>query len=159
MENALRTFIALPGQIYIFLMCVCIFYFKKEKPKPLRYTTSWGTEQQEQKPTTKQNKEAKCIPLPLSPPAPGADWKVFRSWGRSRGWQNRLHTPGPCQEEPLCTCWWRIQLSRLGLWLFFNFALYVCACISVYMCIYIYVCVRVCMCIYTCIYKYIYICS
>lgn len=68
-------------------------------------------------------------------------------------------SPAPAKGSHLCTCWWRIQLSRLGLKLFFKFTLYVCVCIRV--CVYIYIytcaCVCVCMCIYTYIYKNIYI--
>jgi len=63
----------------------------------------------------------------------------------------------PGKGSRLCTCWWRIQLSRLGLRLFFKFALYVCVCITVCVYIYIRVRVRVCVCVFIHTYMNIYI--
>lgn len=57
-------FIALPGQIYIFLTCVCIFYLKKRKTKTTKIYNISGN--RTQKRTTKQNKRSqKHSPLPF----------------------------------------------------------------------------------------------
>lgn len=62
--------------------------------------------------------------------------------------------PAPPEGSRLCTCWWRTQLSRLGLRSYFlKFAPYVCACLRVY----ISTCVCVCVCVFIHAYINIYI--
>lgn len=159
MENALRTFIALPGQIYIFNVRVYILFLKRKTKTTKVYNISGNRKNKQRNKTKKPN----AFPHSLFPLLLVLTGRCL-DHGEGAHRSKIVSTPlAPAEGSHLCTCCWRIQLSRLRVKLFFKFTLDVCVCISVCVCVYIYIyiymymCVRVYAYLYIPIYIYIYV--
>lgn len=151
MENALRTFIALPGQIYIFNVHVYILFLKRKTKTTKVYNTS-GNRTNKQR---NKKKKPNAFPHSLFPLLLVLTGRCLDHGEGAHG-TKIVSTPlAPAKGSHLCTCWWRIQLSRLGLKLFFKFTLDVCVCIGVCVCVYTHIHVHVCACVCVFIHTYI----
>lgn len=162
MENALRTCIALPGQISIFNVRAYIL-FEKRKTKTTKTHNISGnrTEKIKKKKKGKATTTTKTKPRSQMHSPPPFPLLLLVLTGRcldrgegADGGRLVSTPPAPPEGSRLCTCWWRTQLSRLGLRSYFlKFAPYVCACLRVY----ISTCVCVCVCVFIHAYINIYI--
>lgn len=144
------TFITLPGQRFIFNVRVYILF---EKPKPLKYTTSRGTEEKKKTAKQNENKEAKCHSLPfplllLVLTGRCSDRGEGAAGGRA------VPVPRPCRGAVFAHAGGELNFPGLDSEYFFNL---LCMCACVYVCICIRVCACACVFIHTYINIYIYV--
>lgn len=105
MENALRTFIALPGQIYIFNVRVYILFLKR-KTKTTKVNNISGNRTNKQRNKTKK---PNAFPHFLFSPLLVLTGRCLDRGEGAQGGRIVSTPPAPAKESHLCTYWWRIQ--------------------------------------------------